>query len=97
MGAPAAGLTSPLLQILRSRIAAEGPISVAAYMAECLLHPEHGYYRSQEAIGLGGDFVTAPELSQLFGELLGLWAADCRSEEPTSELQSLIRNSYAVF
>lgn len=77
MGAPAAGLTSPLLQILRSRIAAEGPISVAAYMVECLLHPEHGYYRSQEAIGLGGDFITAPEISQMFGELLGLWAADC--------------------
>lgn len=77
MGTPATGLTSPLLQVLRRRIAAEGPISVAAYMAECLLHPEHGYYRSQEAIGLGGDFITAPEISQMFGELLGLWAADC--------------------
>ncbi len=79
MGPPAARLTAPapLLQILRSRIAAEGPISVAAYMADCLLHPEHGYYRSQEAIGLGGDFITAPEISQMFGELLGLWAADC--------------------
>lgn len=65
------------MKLLRDRIAAEGPISVAAYMADCLLHPEHGYYRSQEAIGLGGDFVTAPEISQMFGELLGLWAADC--------------------
>lgn len=76
MGAPSAGVTAPLLDILRHRIAAEGPISVAAYMGECLLHPEHGYYRSQEAIGLGGDFTTAPEISQMFGELLGLWAAD---------------------
>lgn len=76
MGAPTAGVTTPLLDILRRRIAAEGPISVAAYMGECLLHPEHGYYRSQEAIGLGGDFTTAPEISQMFGELLGLWAAD---------------------
>ncbi|WP_341915404.1 SAM-dependent methyltransferase [Ferrovibrio terrae] len=68
---------APLLDILRRRIAAEGPITVAAYMADCLLHPEHGYYRSQEAIGLHGDFITAPEISQMFGELLGLWAADC--------------------
>src|SRR3546814_13662270 len=45
-------------------------------MADCLLHPEHGYYRTREAIGLGGDFTTAPEISQMFGELLGLWAAD---------------------
>lgn len=68
--------TVPLLEILRRRIAAEGPITVTAYMADCLLHPEHGYYRSQEAIGLHGDFITAPEISQMFGELLGLWAAD---------------------
>ncbi|MCW0236637.1 MAG: SAM-dependent methyltransferase [Ferrovibrio sp.] len=67
---------APLLDILRRRIAAEGPITVTAYMADCLLHPEHGYYRSQEAIGLHGDFITAPEISQMFGELLGLWAAD---------------------
>lgn len=71
------GVDAPLLDILRRRIAAEGPITVAAFMADCLLHPEHGYYRSQEAIGIGGDFITAPEISQMFGELLGLWAADC--------------------
>lgn len=70
------GVTAPLLEILRHRIAAEGPITVAAFMSDCLLHPEHGYYRSQEAIGLGGDFITAPEISQIFGELLGVWAAD---------------------
>lgn len=74
---PPAGVSAaPLLDILRQRIAAEGPITVAAYMADCLLHPEHGYYRTQQAIGLGGDFTTAPEISQMFGELLGLWVAD---------------------
>jgi NADH dehydrogenase [ubiquinone] 1 alpha subcomplex assembly factor 7 len=72
----AAGIDAPLLPLLRRRIAAEGPITVAAFMADCLLHPEHGYYRTREAIGLGGDFITAPEISQMFGELLGLWAAD---------------------
>lgn len=75
-GAQAGGVTAPLLPVLQRRIAAEGPITVAAFMADCLLHPEHGYYRTREAIGLGGDFVTAPEISQMFGELLGLWAAD---------------------
>lgn len=72
-----AGVTdAPLLELLRRRIAAEGPITVTAFMADCLLHPEHGYYRTQAAIGLGGDFITAPEISQMFGELLGLWVAD---------------------
>lgn len=73
---PVARVNAPLLPLLRQRIAAEGPITVAAFMADCLLHPEHGYYRTREAIGLGGDFTTAPEISQMFGELLGLWAAD---------------------
>src|SRR3546814_12461383 len=73
---PVARVDAPLLPLLRQRIAAEGPITVAAFMADCLLHPEHGYYRTREAIGLGGDFTTAPEISQMFGELLGLWAAD---------------------
>src|SRR6516165_4962816 len=45
------------------------------YMALCLMHPEHGYYVSRDPLGREGDFTTAPEVSQMFGELLGLWAA----------------------
>src|SRR3954467_8329838 len=45
------------------------------YMELCLLHPEHGYYVSRDPLGREGDFTTAPEVSQMFGELLGLWAA----------------------
>jgi NADH dehydrogenase [ubiquinone] 1 alpha subcomplex assembly factor 7 len=54
----------------------DGPLPVAEFMRLCLSHPQHGYYRKQEAIGAGGDFITAPEISQMFGELLGLWAAE---------------------
>ena len=46
-----------------------------AYMALCLGHPEHGYYATRDPLGAAGDFVTAPEVSQMFGELVGAWAA----------------------
>ena len=53
---------------------ADGPMTVADYMALCLGDPEHGYYMRREPFGRAGDFVTAPEVSQMFGELIGLWA-----------------------
>ncbi|KCV82991.1 hypothetical protein ATO10_05257 [Actibacterium atlanticum] len=66
-----------LADILKRRIAAQGPISLSDYMAECLLHPDHGYYATRDPFGRGGDFITAPEISQMFGEMIGLWLAQC--------------------
>lgn len=66
---------TPLAQVLAARIRAHGPMSLADYMAECLLHPVHGYYTTQNPFGTAGDFITAPEISQMFGELLGLCLA----------------------
>lgn len=62
-----------LAEILAERIAKGGPITVADFMAEALGHPDLGYYTTREPFGLEGDFTTAPEVSQMFGELLGLW------------------------
>jgi SAM-dependent MidA family methyltransferase len=66
---------TPLEAELRRLIAADGPLSVATFMALCLGHPVHGYYTTRDPFGGAGDFITAPEISQMFGELIGLWAA----------------------
>jgi len=71
---PAARRDTPLARKLKARVADAGPISVSAYMESCLQDKDFGYYRTQHAIGTDGDFVTAPEISQVFGEILGLWA-----------------------
>ena len=72
---PAAATPTPLAQKLASLIARAGPWRVNDYMQACLLDPEFGYYRQRAALGRKGDFITAPEISQVFGELIGLWCA----------------------
>ncbi|KEJ88847.1 class I SAM-dependent methyltransferase [Sulfitobacter donghicola] len=61
-----------LRDILIAQIAAQGPMRLDAYMSACLLHPEFGYYTTRPPFGAKGDFITAPEISQMFGELVGL-------------------------
>ena len=63
---------TPLAERLAAQIALTGPMDLATYMEACLLDPQHGYYATRDPFGAAGDFTTAPEISQMFGELLGL-------------------------
>lgn len=66
---------------LRTRIARSGPLSIADFMTECLLHPKWGYYTTRDPLGQAGDFITAPEISQMFGELIGLCLAQAWQQD----------------
>ena len=65
-----------LAEEIASIITQEGPISVERYMSLCQSHPTMGYYMTRDPFGASGDFITSPEISQMFGELVGLWAAE---------------------
>lgn len=71
-----AAMTTPLADIIRADIRDNGPMDFGRYMGLCLGHPVHGYYMTHDPFGAAGDFTTAPEISQLFGELIGAWIAD---------------------
>ncbi|MEO6396618.1 MAG: SAM-dependent methyltransferase [Devosia sp.] len=76
----------PLAAQIDAQIRATGPMSLATYMSLCLGHPRHGYYAKGRPIGAAGDFITAPEISQMFGELVGLFAVNLWQQmgQPTS-------------
>lgn len=64
---------TPLAEMIRAEIAAHGDMPLSRYMELCLAHPVHGYYTTRDPLGVSGDFTTAPEVSQMFGELIGAW------------------------
>ncbi len=64
---------TPLQEILKHKIALEGALTVAEYMDFCLYHPKYGYYTTRNPLGKEGDFITAPEISPLFGQTLAIW------------------------
>ncbi|HEY0328664.1 MAG TPA: SAM-dependent methyltransferase [Rhodopseudomonas sp.] len=85
-------MTDPLsLQdVIKQLIKSAGPMPVWRYMELCLTHPGFGYYVSRDPLGREGDFTTAPEVSQMFGELLGLWAASVWKSIGSPQLVRLI-------
>lgn len=70
-----------LHQIICDEIAERGTMRMDRYMALCLMHPEFGYYTTRDPLGRTGDFVTAPEVSQMFGEMIGLWLGQVWSDQ----------------
>ncbi len=83
-------MTEQLAQRILHRIDAGGPISVAEYMALCLSDRIDGYYVRQDPLGAAGDFITAPEVSQLFGELIGAWLVDIWQRLGSPDLVHLV-------
>lgn len=73
-----------LHDILAARIRDTGPLPLNTYMAQALMHPEHGYYTTRDPLGVAGDFTTAPEISQMFGELIGLSLAQAWIDQGAS-------------
>ncbi|AGT09540.1 class I SAM-dependent methyltransferase [Paracoccus aminophilus] len=63
---------TPLARLIAARLRTAGAMRLDEYMQLCMLHPEHGYYATRDPFGAGGDFITAPEISQMFGEMIGL-------------------------
>jgi SAM-dependent MidA family methyltransferase len=70
-----------LKQRIAALIEAQGPMSVAQFMTISLLDPSEGYYATRDPLGAGGDFTTAPEISQMFGEMIGLWLVQAWSDQ----------------
>ena len=81
---------TPLGPRIAALIAAQGPISIAEFMTLALHDREAGYYATRDPLGVEGDFITAPEISQMFGELLGLWLAQVWHDQGNPKRPQLV-------
>jgi NADH dehydrogenase [ubiquinone] 1 alpha subcomplex assembly factor 7 len=81
---------TPLERIIAQEIKASGPMRLDRFMDLALAHPEHGYYITRNPLGAQGDFTTSPEISQVFGELIGLWVANLAAQIPGSDTLHLV-------
>lgn len=85
-------MPNQLSTLLAAQIRDHGPMPVSVFMAQALGHPQHGYYMIQQPFGIEGDFTTAPEISQLFGETLAVWVmsqAEMVKDAPIVQLVEL--------
>ena len=81
---------NPLEKIIQKKVKEKGPIALSEYMSLALTHPLYGYHMKKDPLGRNGDFITAPEISQVFGELIGLWAASTWKQMSKPQLTHLI-------
>jgi NADH dehydrogenase [ubiquinone] 1 alpha subcomplex assembly factor 7 len=79
-----------LNDLISARIETTGPITLADYMADALMHPKYGYYSIRDPLGMAGDFTTAPEISQMFGELIGLSLAQAWIDQGQPDVFALV-------
>lgn len=79
-----------LADVIKAQIASDGPMTIADYMATCLMHPTLGYYSTRDPLGVAGDFTTAPEMTQMFGELIGLTLAQAWLDQGASDSAILV-------
>jgi NADH dehydrogenase [ubiquinone] 1 alpha subcomplex assembly factor 7 len=83
----------PLVNVLKDEITNKGPMSFAHYMDRCLLHEKHGYYMKKDVFNTKGDFITSPEISQMFGEMIGVWVVNFLSTIRAIDLDNPIKSA----
>ncbi len=81
---------TPLDIKIRDQIKADGPLRVSEFMEIALSDPSHGYYLTRDPLGEAGDFITSPEISQVFGEIIGLWCAVAWQDADTPRKINLV-------